>query len=112
MLSKDTREAALTRQLDFIPMSSLGAQVNIVGAGAIGSWVALSLAKMGFVDITVWDDDEVSIENMNCQFYPMNMIGRPKVEALAEMVELFTGTKITKRRRYEGNRYTVLWSAH
>ncbi len=102
MLDRDTREATLTRQLDFIPMASLNAQINIVGAGAIGSWVALSLAKMGFIDITVWDDDEVSIENMNCQFYPMTMIGRPKVEALASMVELFTGTKIETKRRYDG----------
>ncbi len=102
MLSKDTREAMLTRQLDFIPMDTLGKEINIVGAGAIGSWVALSLAKMGFVDITVWDDDEVSIENMNCQFYPISMIGRPKVDALADMVSMFTGTQIQTRRRYEG----------
>lgn len=94
MLAKDTREAALTRQLDFIPMESLDAQITIVGAGAIGSWVALSLAKMGFVDITVWDMDEVSIENMNCQFYPIDEIGQPKVLALQRMVERFTGTKI------------------
>lgn len=102
MLSQSTREAALTRQLDFIPMSSLNQQINIIGAGAIGSWVTLSLAKMGFVDITVWDFDEVSIENMNCQFYPMNMIGRPKVDALADMVSLFTGVNIQKRGRYNG----------
>ncbi len=103
MLEKDFREAALTRQLDFIPMNKLGAEIVIIGAGAIGSWVALSLAKMGLVDITVWDHDDVSIENMNCQFYPIDEIGKPKVEALQRMVERFTGTKITAyKKKYEG----------
>lgn len=101
-IDQDTREAALTRQLDFIPMESLSAEINIVGAGAIGSWVALSLAKMGFVDITVWDMDEVSIENMNCQFYPISHVGKPKVDVLKDMVEAFTGVSIMTRGKYEG----------
>lgn len=103
MLEKEMREAALTRQIDFIPMDSLGAEIVIIGAGAIGSWVALSLAKMGMVDITVWDHDEVSIENMNCQFYPLDSIGKPKVHALQDMVHRFTGTKIAvMNKKYEG----------
>lgn len=103
MLENEIREAALTRQIDFIPMNKLGAEIVIVGAGAIGSWVALSLAKMGLVDITVWDHDEVSIVNMNCQFYPLDSIGKPKVQALQEMVHRFTGTKINAvNKKYEG----------
>ena len=102
MLDRETREAALTRQLDFIPMDSLSAQINIIGAGAIGSWVALSLAKMGFVDITVWDMDEISIENMNCQFYPISHVGKLKVDVLKEMVAAFTGVKIQTANKYEG----------
>ena len=102
-LDKETRQATLTRQLDVIPMDALDIQINIIGAGAIGSWVALSLAKMGFIDISVWDHDEVSIENMNCQFYPIGMIGKPKVIALQELVSMFTGTTIQiHERKYEG----------
>jgi molybdopterin/thiamine biosynthesis adenylyltransferase len=93
----------LTRQLDIIPLDVLDQQVTIIGAGAIGSWVALALAKMGISNITVYDDDEISIENMNCQFYPMTSIGQKKVTALAAMVELFTGVEIDARvARYEG----------
>lgn len=87
----------LTRQLDLIPLDVLGEPITIIGAGAIGSWTALALAKMGFGNLTVWDDDTVSIENMNCQFYPMDAIGDAKAAALADMVDRFTGVKIQVR---------------
>lgn len=104
-VTKDFREASLTRQLDVIPMAVLGAQIHIIGAGAIGSWVALSLAKMGLMDITVYDHDTVSVENMNCQFYPIKDIDRLKVDALQEMVEMFTGTRIQVRpAKYTGEK--------
>lgn len=96
----------LTRQLDIIPLDTLGEKITVIGAGAIGSWVVLALAKMGFSDITVYDDDTISIENMNCQFYPVTNIGMNKAEALAAMVELFTGNKIVaKPERYEGGMF-------
>ena len=84
----------LTRQLDIVPEEKLRTRITIIGAGAIGSFTALSLAKMGFKDITVYDDDTVDAENMNSQFYPLHMIGRSKVQALREVVEMFTGTQI------------------
>ncbi len=85
----------LTRQLDHIPMCTLGMPITIIGAGAIGSFAALQLAKMGCADITVWDHDSVSIENMSCQFYRFKDIGKPKVGALAEIVAEFTLQGIT-----------------
>ena len=86
----------LTRQLDLIDLSDLKSKIIIVGAGAIGSFAALALTKMGFSNVHVYDDDEIDPENMNCQFYRMADIGRKKVEALAEMIYDFTGTAITK----------------
>lgn len=101
----DTLHPHLTRQLDIIPLSSLGARINIIGAGAIGSFTALALAKMGFEDITVWDDDKIEVENMNCQFYRQGDIGKPKVQALKELVEEFTGVELyTYNERYTGDR--------
>lgn len=95
----------LTRQLDIIPLDCLDTPVTIIGAGAIGSWVALSLAKMGMENLTVYDDDAVSIENMNCQFYPFSAIGKKKAQALAEMVEQFTRVKINyKNEKYTGGK--------
>lgn len=95
--------AHLTRQADLIPLSALGKKVNVIGAGAIGSFTVLALAKMGFSNIEVWDDDVVSIENMNSQYYRRSDIGKPKVKALRELIMDFTGIEIkTNPFRYEG----------
>lgn len=84
----------LIRQSDIIPIGVLGEPITIVGAGAVGSWTSLSLAKMGFGNIQVIDFDIVSIENMNSQFYRMKDIGKFKVHALQELVHEFTGFQI------------------
>jgi sulfur carrier protein ThiS adenylyltransferase len=54
---------------------------------------------MGVANITVYDFDVVSIENMNNQFYRFKDIGKPKVEALASLIEDFTGVKIAAHNR-------------
>lgn len=89
----------LTRQISLIPMETLDVPVTIIGAGAIGSFAALSLAKMGVTNITVYDFDEVSIENMNNQFYRMKDIGTLKVLALRSLVAEFTGVQIIPKIR-------------
>lgn len=92
----------LTRQLDIIPVSVLGEKFTIIGAGAIGSFTTLALAKMGFSDITVIDFDKVEEENMNCQFYRFSDVGHQKVDALAALVYDFTKVEIqAKSERYE-----------
>lgn len=92
----------LTRQMDIIPASVLGEKITIIGAGAIGGWTALALAKMGFADITVYDFDKVDTVNMNSQLYRLGDIGYPKVGALRQMVLEFTGVEINgKNERYE-----------
>lgn len=85
------KDAHLTRQLDLIPMASLSVPVWIIGAGAIGSFVALQLSKMGMSEIHVVDYDTVSVENMSCQFYKMSSIGKFKVIALNNIIQEFTG---------------------
>lgn len=89
------RNEHLTRQADLIPEQVLGEQITIIGAGAIGSWVTLALAKMGFENLTIFDFDTIDIENMNCQFYPKRFIGQRKAHAIHWLVEDFTGVKIT-----------------
>lgn len=87
---KDT----LTRQRDLIPIEVLNTPITIVGAGAVGSWTALALVKMGFANLTVQDMDTIDVENMNCQFYPHTEIGAKKVTALQKMIDMFTGITI------------------
>lgn len=92
----------LTRQLDIIPLNALDEKITVIGAGAIGSWVVLSLAKMGFHDITVYDHDHVDTVNLNSQFYPLSSVGNPKVATLHDLVRMFTGVEITgKHEKYE-----------
>lgn len=90
------QNAHLTRQLDLIPVGALAqARVHVIGCGAIGSFVAMQLAKMGVNDITVYDMDTVSIENMSNQNFRFSDIGKNKAEALAEIVRDFTGVRLT-----------------
>lgn len=86
--------AHLTRHIDIIHPDQLKTPIHIIGAGAIGSFTALMLAKMGAQDITVWDHDVVSIENMSCQFYRFKDIGINKAIALQNIVLSFTDVKI------------------
>ena len=76
----------LTRQLDIIPIETLGQQVTIIGCGAIGSFLGLQLAKMGLTQVRLYDHDMVSIENMSNQFFRARDIGKNKAVALAHMV--------------------------
>lgn len=86
----------LTRQIEILPIAVLDAPITVIGAGAIGSFVTLTLAKMGFTDITVWDDDRVDTVNMNCQFYRFEDIGKYKVDALKEIVGQFSKTVLKR----------------
>lgn len=84
----------LQRQWDLIPKTAYSKTIIIIGAGAVGSWTTLSLAKMGFGNITVFDHDEVDEVNISSQFYPISAIGKKKVVALQELVEDMTGFKV------------------
>lgn len=84
----------LTRQMDLVPIDILGEKITIIGAGAIGGWTTLALAKMGFTNLTVFDFDKVDTVNLNSQFYRQKDVGRTKVGALHELVKDFTGTDI------------------
>tara|TARA_Y100000310_G_scaffold300531_1_gene336276 strand:+ start:229 stop:915 length:687 start_codon:yes stop_codon:yes gene_type:complete len=91
------------RQQDILPEETLlGRSVHVVGCGAIGSFVALSVGKMAGPDVNLflYDDDEVSEENLAVQFYRTSDIGRNKAEALAEIIQAFDGpVPIVEARR-------------
>lgn len=60
-------------------------KVWIIGAGWIGSNSAYALAKM-WVKIKVCDFDKVDLVNTSSQFYSIEQVGMPKVEALKENI--------------------------
>ena len=87
-------ETRYMRQSGFLSTGRLTTKLNVIGAGAIGSFTALTLAKMGFSDISVYDPDIVELHNLPNQFYREFDIGKPKVIALKEIIQAFTGTEI------------------
>jgi hypothetical protein len=88
-------EALFARQLDILKPEVCQVPVHIVGCGATGSFTALSLAKMGVGNITVYDGDSIELHNFPNQFFPIGAAGKNKAEVLKEMVDFFTGVQIT-----------------
>ena len=51
------------RQLDLCPPDKLTFPITVIGAGAIGSATVVTLAKMGWSNITVYDEDDLADHN-------------------------------------------------
>lgn len=63
------------------------AHVCVIGVGGVGSWVVEALTRTGVGALTLIDLDDVCITNTNRQLPAMDgMMGRPKVDVLAERV--------------------------
>jgi hypothetical protein len=85
----------ITRHIDVFSRDAFGnKRIDIIGAGASGSRIVLSLAKLGLENIHVWDFDTVEAHNIANQAFSQADIGRPKVDALHDLVEKATGLKI------------------
>ncbi len=69
-------------------MSRLGkARVAIFGVGGVGGHCVQALARAGIGSFDVFDDDVVSVTNINRQAVAMtSTIGRPKVEVIRDQI--------------------------
>lgn len=67
--------------------------VAVVGAGGIGSWLTLFLSRIGY-KLYVFDFDDVDDSNIGGQFYPHQFVGRKKIVALRNVIDLFTGNRM------------------
>jgi molybdopterin/thiamine biosynthesis adenylyltransferase len=90
-----TQIDASRHQTIFSPDAFGDKRVDVIGAGATGSMVALDLAKLGVTNLHVWDFDRIEEHNLANQLYGPGDVGRLKVEALADLIETQTGTRIT-----------------
>ncbi len=61
--------------------------VGIAGAGGLGSNIAVALARIGIGKLVVADFDLVEPSNLNRQYYFIDQIGMPKVQALQETIK-------------------------
>jgi molybdopterin/thiamine biosynthesis adenylyltransferase len=62
----------------------------IGGSGGIGSWLAFFLTRAGF-STTVYDFDTVEAHNLGGQLFKVSDVGKPKVDALTDVIEEFNG---------------------
>jgi molybdopterin/thiamine biosynthesis adenylyltransferase len=93
------------RQSGIIKAGELRFPIHVLGAGGIGSWTALLLAKMGCDNIVIYDDDKVEEHNIASQFYKEGQLDMYKVEALAENVLEQTGVEIEQVKNIKEEEY-------
>lgn len=65
----------------------------IGGAGGIGSWLTMFLARANFIP-TVFDYDTVEEHNLGGQFFRLSDVEENKIDAVANTVKLFTPTPV------------------
>jgi molybdopterin/thiamine biosynthesis adenylyltransferase len=78
-----------SKQMELIKAHEFKHRINIIGAGALGSWLAFFLLKMGFSDIHVYDFDTIEEHNLPNQLYKETQIGQLKVDALYHIYKKF-----------------------
>ena len=76
----------LSKSMDFFNPAEISERVHIIGCGSVGSTVAELLARFGFTKITLYDFDIVEPHNIANQMFYKRHIGKPKVEALKDII--------------------------
>lgn len=64
--------------------------VVLAGLGGIGSYVLFCLSRMKPKQIFLYDDDVVELANLSGQLYSAPMVGKRKVDAMAELAKDFS----------------------
>lgn len=77
--------------------------VGIAGAGGLGSNCAVALARSGIGKLIIADFDIVSESNLNRQYYFYNQIGKIKVNALKDNIELINPNVIVENHNIKIN---------
>ena len=62
------------------------AMVAVAGLGGLGSNIAVMLARSGVGELLLVDFDTVDVTNLNRQMYLIPQLGKPKAEALPEIL--------------------------
>ena len=92
-----------SRQANILNPEEFNRPIHIIGAGATGSWVAFTLAKMGLSNITVYDFDEVGMHNLPNQMFGLSDIDKNKALSIKNIIRRFTGFNIKARtQKVEG----------
>ena len=87
-MNNEQMKERYSRQKDIVPSERLDkCKATVIGVGAIGRQVALQLAAMGIPWLNLIDFDHVEESNLASQGYLENDLGRPKVQATADLAQ-------------------------
>lgn len=76
----------LSKSYEFFQPEMITDRIHIIGCGSVGSTVAELLMRFGLTKFALYDFDEVEPKNIVNQMFFADDIGRPKVEAVADMM--------------------------
>ncbi len=76
----------LTKSHEFFQPEKCPSRIHIIGCGSVGSTVAELLVRFGLTRLSLYDFDVVESKNLANQLYGFRDIGRPKVEALQDIL--------------------------
>ncbi len=77
----------LSRHISVFSPDSVKHPIHIVGVGATGSFMAMSLARMGCPVLNIYDYDNVEIHNIPNQYFDTSDLERLKADALADKLK-------------------------
>ena len=78
---------ALESRLDASDVKKLReSTVGVAGLGGLGSNIAMMLARTGIGRLVIADDDIVELTNIHRQAYPLDSVGKRKVDAVADEI--------------------------
>lgn len=93
----------LAKSREFFDPSLDETRISIIGCGSVGSSLAELFARCGLTNIDLYDFDNVCSHNIHNQMFRASDIGRPKVEALKDiLVEINPDLAETVRLKPKG----------
>lgn len=77
----------LTKHEDWFNPVTINNSIHVIGVGALGSWMAEGLVRMGFDNINLYDDDTVTPHNISNQNYVNSDIEEEKIKKITERLK-------------------------
>lgn len=87
MYSSSSRQRFDWKGLDFSDADYSDKKVLVVGAGALGNFVAMGLSEMGVGNVDVMDNDIIEDTNLNRQVLYYDSVGGEKSKILSEKMK-------------------------
>lgn len=96
----------LVKSKDYFDPSKVPDPITIIGCGSVGSCLGEHLARYGISKFVLWDADFVEEKNIVNQMFTLADVGRPKVEALADIIHRINpdAEVKTNNKMWEGDR--------